>query len=113
MANPGNPIDPTDIHFQDRGNDCFTLVDPTLDGGSRDVASTWCEARPHGEIWRWRMNDGSHDGTPYPTAISRDGAMEAMLNAYARDPEVAARIEAQRPRWSFGSIQIVRATRDT
>lgn len=111
MANPNNPIDALDIHYQHRGDECFTLVDPTLPEGQRDVASTWCEPGKPADVWRWRMERLPYDGTPYPTATSRDGAMEAMLKAYAQDPAIAARVEDQRPRWSFGTIQIVRATR--
>lgn len=109
MADPNNPIHADDIHYQHRGGDCYALVDPTLPAGRRDVASTWCERGPGREVWRWRRSRVPIDGTPYPTATHRDSALEAMLAAYASDTAIAARVEAQRPRFSFGWLQIVRA----
>lgn len=111
MANPNNPIHADDIHYQDRGSECFILVDPTQPEGRRDVASTWCDRGLRGDVWRWRMNHVRPDGAPYPTANNRDTALERMLAEYARDPAVAERLAQQQPRYSFGAPQIVRAIR--
>lgn len=106
MANPNIPVKPDDIRYEDRGG-CFVLIDPTRPQGRRDVASTWEER--HGR-WRWRLNDESLNGTPYPTALCRDLALEDMLAAYtATDPAIADRLAEQRPRFSFSQPQIFRA----
>lgn len=104
MADPNIPMLNDDIRYEDRGG-CFVLVDPTLHGRS-DVASAW-EERPN--RWRWRMNHAHAPGEPYPTASTRDQALRDMLAAHAEDPAVARSLDAQRPRFSFGEPQIVRA----
>lgn len=106
MANPNIPVLDDDIRYEDRAG-CFVLVDPARPDGRRDVASTWEETR---DLWRWRMSDAQPTGEPHPKAISRDEALRAMLRAYvATDASLVTRLEAQRPRFSFGEPQIFRA----
>lgn len=104
MANPNIPVDRADIRYEHRG-DCFVLVDPTLAEGRRDVATAW---RDDGDRWRWRLNGIHQSGAPYPVSSGWDAALRDMLAAYARDDAVAVRLEAQRPRFSFGEPQIFR-----
>lgn len=105
MADPNIPVRDDDIRYEDRGGN-FVLVDPKHPEGRRDVAAAWEET---GGRWRWRLSDAPGDGTPYATAGHRDGALEGMLEAYAAtDSAIAERLEAQRPRFSFGHPQIFR-----
>lgn len=105
MADPNIPIHETDIRYEDRAGN-FVLVDPACPNGRQDVATAWEES---GGRWRWRLNDSPSDGTPYPSADSRDGALEGMLRAYAADNEdVAERLSGQASRFSFGAPQIFR-----
>ena len=105
MADPNVPTLAGDIRYEDRSG-CFVLVDPERLDGPRDVATAW-EETP--DRWRWRMGDRRSNGEPHPTADSRDGALRAMLEAYARtDRTVGVRLAEQRPRFSFGEPQIHR-----
>lgn len=105
MADPNILVLADDIRFEDRGG-AFALVDPTRPAGRRDVAVAW----PEGRRWRWRMTDERPTGTPHPVCDYRDDALSSMLSAYAaRETDVPRRLAEQRPRFSFGEPQILRA----
>lgn len=103
MADPNIPVLPGDIRFEDRGG-CFVLVDPTR-AGSHDIGMMW----PHGD-GRFVVRFGLVQPTPEPLPIlDRDAAMQLLLDAYrVHDQGVIARLEEQRPRFSFGAPQIFR-----
>lgn len=105
MADPNIPVLANDIRFEDRSR-CFVMIDPTRPAGTRDVACAWADERGN---WRWRLTTGPQSG-PYPTTHHHLNAIEDMTAAYrASDPEVAARLDEQRPRFSGGQPQIFRA----
>jgi hypothetical protein len=54
-------------------NEGFVLVDKS-GNCSREVASAW----PEDNLWRWRLNYEKFTGEPYPTAMSREEALDAM-----------------------------------
>lgn len=103
MADPNIPVLAGDIRFEDRSG-CFVLVDPTREG-SHDVGTMW----PYGD-GRFVVRFGLVPPTPEPLPIlDRDAGMQLLLDAYrVHDHGVIARLEEQRPRFSFGAPQIFR-----
>jgi len=104
MADPNVPVLVGDIRFEDRGG-CLVLVDPAREG-SHDVGTMW----PYGD-GRFVVRFGLVAPSPEPLPIlERDAAMQLLLDAYrVHDHGVIARLEEQRPRFSFGAPQIFRA----
>jgi hypothetical protein len=106
MANPDIPVREDDIRFEDRDG-CFVLVDPAREG-SRDIGIMWpADGR------RYVVRFGLVAPTPEPLPVlDRDAGMQLLLDAYrVYDHGVIARLEEQRPRFSFGFPQIFRAGR--
>lgn len=105
MADPYIKIAEGDIRFEERSGS-FVLVDPARNDVPVDVAVCWEEDVG---LWRWRSYDHAPAGSPYPSASDRYQALEAMIKHYSQEPNVAERLNEQRPRFSMGMPQIFRA----